>query len=183
MTNVEPVFEVAGHRGFVMTRAMAAAHAERLAELGSMMEIEISPETIVLERSRLADRRFHGKFEHSVFLVDGDDRPVALLGAHEEPAGDLCPVPSIIAMVFAVDPALRGAGLARAFGVAAMERALTLGFTELEVPAGTPVTLACNVRDVPERRWLVDFYASLGFTELDTIEFHGDRVVRMERRA
>lgn len=178
----EPDLEVAGLRGFVMTRERAAAYAEPLSALASMIEVDIPPETIVLEVSGLSGRPFTGKFLHSFFLVDADDRPVAMIGAHEEAPGDLVPEPAVTLVVVAVEPTRRRAGLGRALTVAAIDRSSELGFTELAVPDGSPVVLALTVRDVPERHWLVGFYERLGFVVRDRIDFHGDPLIRMHRR-
>lgn len=177
------VFEVQGLTGHVLTQEAARQHAERFSELASSIEVDITPEMIRSPVSLITGERMHAKFVHSIWLANRDGWPVALLGGHEEAPSDRFPMPTMMVAVLAVDPDLQRRGVAHELAIRTMARSLGLGWVELDVPPDTPITLACQVKDVPERRWLIELYErDFGFERFGTGEHAGDRLVQLIRR-
>lgn len=153
-----------------LTREAALAQGEALAELGRMTDMPFSPEGIAADVGPISGVPHHGKFQHSLYLTGPDDRPVALIGAHEQSDDMLGDGPFLRVMVLAVDPSLQRMGIATSFAEQAMVRSMALGFTELPGAEQAPLVLSCDVMDVPARRWLADLYRDrFGFTDAGRI--------------
>ncbi len=176
-----PDVVVCGLRGYVMTPVRAERFADGLAALAREVFPNALPEHMSQTHSQLREHRQYGKFTHSLFLVDEDDVPVAMIAGEECPPGRVTEVPALVVFVLTVHPSLRRRGVARELARVAYERSTALGFTELPVAPGTPLTIVAHVtEDRPDREALVDFYGEFGLRPRDVIEAYGESMHRLE---